>query len=122
MVALDEDVVFYGPAAALGGAGGAFGFDVFLNEFIVEMDGNEAGIFENLPVLVQAGSSEFNDHFLPFTCGLGSVDERRMTFEALGVTFVIPAMVDCSHITVSRFFFTMTIEDLDFVTALKIDA
>jgi hypothetical protein len=46
VVALDKNVVFRDEAFALGRAGGAVEGDVFLDKDVVEVDGEEAGLFE----------------------------------------------------------------------------
>ena len=46
VVALDENVVFRDESFALGRAGGAVEGDVFLDKEVVEVDGEEAGLFE----------------------------------------------------------------------------
>lgn len=122
VVALDEDVVSGDEAFALGGAGGAVEGDVLLDEFSVEMDGEEAGFFEEGAFFVEAGGSEFDGHFLPLTGGLGGVDFGSVAFEAFGVLFVVPAVVDGSHVAVGDFGFAMAIEDLDLVSAHEVDA
>ncbi len=121
MITLDEDVVFGGEVTALGRAGGAVDGDVFLDEFSVEVDGEEEGLFEELAIGIEAGSSEFDDDRLPFSSGLGGVDERGVAFVAMGSAFVIPTVVDGAHVSVGDFGFAMRVEDLNFVTSLEID-
>jgi len=122
VVALDEDVVLGDESFALGGAGGAVEGNVFLNEDVVEVDGEEAGLFEKGAVFCEAGSAEFDEELLPLAGGLGGVDEGSVAFVAFGLMFVVPAVVDCSHVAVGDFRFTVAVEDLDLVAALKIDA
>jgi hypothetical protein len=122
VVALDVNVVFGDEAFALGGAGGAVEGDVLLDEFSVEVNGEEAGFFEKGAVFVEAGGAEFDRHFLPLTGGLGGVDFGSVAFEAFGVLFVVPAVVNGSHVAVGDFGFAVAVEDLDLVSAHEVDA
>ena len=122
VVALDEDVVFGGKALALGRAGGAVDGDIFLDQFSVEVDGEEAWLLEELAFRVEAGSSEFDDECLPLAGGVGCVDFGGMSFEALGCAFVVPAVVDCSHVAIGGLRLAVAVEDLNLVASLEVDA
>ena len=122
VVALDKNVVFRDESFALGRAGGAVERDIFLDKDVVEVDGEEAGLFEKGAVFFEAGSAELYEQFLPLTGGLCGVDEGGVAFVALGLSFVVPAVVDRSHVAIGHFRFAVAVEDLDLVAALKIDA
>ncbi len=122
MVALDEVVVFGGESFALGGAGGAVDGDVFLNEFSVEVDGEELGFFEDGAVFGEAGGAEFDEEFLPLAGWVGGVGFRGVTLVAFRFLFVIPAVVDGAHVAIGGFGFAVAVEDLHFVAALEVDA
>ena len=122
MVALNEDVIFGGPTLALGRAGVAIEGDFFLDELPVEVDGEEARLFEELAPGIEAGSAEFDDELLPLSGGIGGIDEGRVAFEAFRIPLVVPAVIDGSHVAIGGFFLAVAIEDLDLVTTLEIDA
>ena len=122
MISLDEDVVFGRPTLALGGAGGPVKGNVLLDEFSVEMDGDEEGAFEECSVGIQTGRAEFDDYRLPFSRGFGSVDERGVAFKAFWGALVIPAVVNGTHVTDGDFRFVVGVEDLDFIAPHEVDA
>ena len=80
------------------------------------------GLFENLTGGVEAGSTEFDDEFLPLSGRVGSVLKRRMAFVAFRFPFVIPAVVDATHVAGAGIGFAVGVEDLDFVATLEVDA
>ena len=122
VVALDKNVVFRDESFALGRAGGAVEGDVFLDKDVVEVDGEEAGLFEKGAVFCEAGSAEFDEELLPLAGWFCGVDEWCVAFVALGLSFVVPAVVDGSHVAIGDFRFAVAVEDLDLVAPLKIDA
>lgn len=121
VVSLDEDVISGSPAPALGGPGGAFGFDILLDKLVVEMDGDESGVFQDVAIFIEAGSAEFDHHFLPFSGRLGGVHDRRHSIKPFWISFVIPAAVKTSHVAIADFRFAVGVEDLDLVSTLEVD-
>ena len=122
VVALNKEVILGNPALPLGRAGVAIEGDGLLDELSVEMDGEEAGFFEEFAISIKARSPEFDGQGLPFPGGFGGVHEGRVAFVALGSALVIPAVIDGAHVSVGCLLFTVAVEDLDFVTAHEVNA
>lgn len=122
VVALDENEVFGCKSLPLGCSGRAVQGDIAMHFLAIHDDGKKHRFFSELSGIVKAGCAEFDDEFLPLARWLGGVGFRSMAFEAFGVPVVVPALVNSSHVALSGLGFSVAVENLDFVAALKVDS
>lgn len=123
VVALEHDWAGRSFVVEAGAAGGAGDFDVFVDEFSVLPDFDEAAVFGFFAGGVEARSAEDDVKGLPFARTTAGVDARGVAVIAF-VGFPVPALVDAATVAVFEMvvWFAPAVEDLDFVTALHVDA
>ena len=126
MITLDRNRCFGDFALERVGASGAGYFYILLDKLPVDVNGNEFCVLDFFALIIKARSTKDHIHGLPLARSFRGIElgcrSLISSLRARDPFLRSPSLIDSSQIAEVDFFFTMAIEDLNFIAAHEIDA